>query len=466
MNSAPAMQTDRQGNAVTNASHGAIAAIDHLAGQWLGYGNEMARFFESLQAYPECAQLNMMGAVLILSMEDGTANPQAAGMLAAAASQERSLNERETMMLAAMRAWSAGEIDRALAQHVAMAEKYPRDLFAMKTGQLHAFNLGDNEAILHLADLALADNRDNHFVHGMRAFGLEQCHRLDEAEEEARTAIAMDRNDPWAHHALAHVMETQGRLDEGVAWMSAMADTWENCKSFMYTHNWWHMALFLIDRDETAEALALYDKRVWGVWKEFSQDQINAVSLLARLEMRGVDVGERWKDVATYLKPRLHEHINPFLDLQYLYGLARAGERAAVAEMLASLEAHAEQAKPFARRAWQDAALPAAHALAAHAMGDWNGAVQGLSAALPHLQAIGGSHAQRDLFEQLHLDALMRAEWNARALAILEARDRARPNVPALKRGLAEINRRLGHGETAARYGAEAEQWRRRYRAA
>ena len=144
------------------------------------------------------------------------------------------------------------------------------------------------------------------------------------------------------------------------------------------------------------------------MWKEFSEDQINAISLLARLELRGVDVGDRWADVAIYLKPRLHEHFSPFLDLQYLYGLARAGEQSAVTEMLASLEDRAERAKPFEREAWADCAVPAAHGLAAHAKGDFAEAARLLGQAMPHLQTIGGSIAQRALFGAIHLDALMR----------------------------------------------------------
>ena len=226
----------------------------------------------------------------------------------------------------------------------------------------------------------------------------------------------MDRRDPWAHHAIAHCLEARGKMTEGVAFLESVSDTWEGCNSFMYTHNWWHLALFLIDLDRTDEALALFDRRVWGVWKEFSEDQINAVSLLARLELRGVDVGPRWADVASYLKPRLHEHFSPFLDLHYLYGLARAGEQSAVTEMLASLEDRAENAKPFEREAWADCAVPAAHGLAAYAKGDAAEAARLLGQAMPHLQPIGGSIAQRALFGAIHLDALMKSGWNDAAL--------------------------------------------------
>ena len=80
-------------------------------------------------------------------------------------------------------------------------------------------------------------NGDNHYVWGMYAFGLEECNRLDEAETAARKAIAMDRRDPWAHHAVAHCLEARGRMLEGVAFLEEMSDTWEGCNSFMYTHN-------------------------------------------------------------------------------------------------------------------------------------------------------------------------------------------------------------------------------------
>ena len=89
--------------------------------------------------------------------------------------------------------------------------------------------------------------------------------------------------------------------------------------------------------------------------------------------------------MASYLEQRLHDHFVPFLDLQYLYALARAGKRSAVTEMLASLEDRAERAKPFEREAWADCAVPAAHGLAAHAHGDFPEAARLLGQATPHL---------------------------------------------------------------------------------
>jgi len=57
-------------------------------------------------------------------------------------------------------------------------------------------------------------------------------------------------------------METQGRLEEGIAWMESLADTWENCNS-LYTQ-WWHIALYYLEKEEIQKVLELYDTYVWG----------------------------------------------------------------------------------------------------------------------------------------------------------------------------------------------------------
>ncbi len=460
------MARDSQGLEVSNAGTQAIAALDFLTSEWLGFGNRLADFVAAADKEETCALLPVLAANLLLSMNSPEGHEAARRHLARAqalAREGRDANDRERAWLSATEAWLAGETDRSLRIHEDMAADWPRDLLAGKLGQLHAFNRGDSEALLRIGRRLFEASRDNRHVYAMYAFGLEECNRIEEAEATARQGLALDRRDPWAHHAVAHCLEARGHMLEGVAFLKEMSDTWEGCNSFMYTHNWWHLALFLIDLDRTEEALALYDKRVWGVWKEFCEDQINAVSLLARLELRGIDVGERWADVARYLKPRLHEHYSAFLDLQYLYGLARAGEQSAVTEMLASLEDRAEAARPFERSAWADCAVPAAHGLAAYAKGDFADAARLLGQAVPHLPSIGGSIAQRALFGAIHLDALMKSGWNDAALAILQADDRERPAVPWVKRSLGDLYRRVGRTEQALAAEYQADKLARQY---
>jgi hypothetical protein len=346
----------------------------------------------------------------------------------------------------AIAAWVAGDMPRAIALHEEQARLHPRDLASLKLGQYHLFNRGDSPGMLRLALAALPAAADVPYLHGMLAFGWEQCHLLDRAEASARHAVARCRKEPWAHHALAHVMLTQGRIGEGAEFMTSVSDTWTGLNSFMVTHNWWHQALFLLEQDRHAEVLALYDANVWGVVKEYTQDQINAVSLLARLELAGVEVGAaRWADVADYLAVRLSDQVLPFLDLQYLYGLARAGRTDAARMLLSNIEGHAAtRAEPHERTVWQQVCVPAAHGLVAHAQGDWPAAARHLGAALPRLVEIGGSHAQRDLFHQIWLDALIRNGQWAMVQNLLQPLANAQPQSLRLARQAAAVGAALG----------------------
>jgi hypothetical protein len=344
-----------------------------------------------------------------------------------------------------------GDIPLAVALHEEQAREYPRDLASLKLGHYHLFNLGDSPGMLRTALAALPAAGDVPYLHGMLAFAWEQCHLLEEAEGAARKAIGMRRKEPWAHHALAHVMLTQGRIREGHAFLQDVSTTWTGLNSFMETHNWWHQALFALELDRHDEVLQLYDRQVWGVAKDYSQDQINAVSLLARLELAGVDVGDRWQDVGSYLAARLGDQVLPFLDMQYLYGLARGG-RAEADTLMRNIESHAAQAPPHAAAAWQRVCVPASRGLLAHARGDHERAAGELGQALPRLAEIGGSHAQRDLFAQVHLDAMVRSSRLGAAQQVLQQQLRGQPESARLKRQAAGVYAALGLARVAASF--------------
>ena len=360
--------------------------------------------------------------------------------------------QREQRFVAAIAAWVDGDMVRAIALHEEQAQAFPRDLVSVKLGQYHLFNQGNGAGMLRLALAALPHAGDVPYLHGMAAFAWEQCHLMPQAESAARKALAMCHKEPWAQHALAHVMLTGGRLHEGLQFMQEASPGWVGLNSFMVTHNWWHLALFALELDRGDAVLQLYDDQVWGVEKAYSQDQIGAVSLLARLELAGVDVGARWQDVADHLATRVHDHVLPFLDLQYLYGLARAG-RPEASTLLGSIEAHcrgiapALTADPDATEiddVWLRVCLPASRGLVAHAQGRYAEAVEALGTALPRLLEIGGSHAQRDLFAQVHLDALMRAgNWGA-AQQILQQQVNSQPQSVRLRRQVAAVYDKLG----------------------
>lgn len=414
------MLKDAQGLVVTTDSAEAIAAINRFIDQALYYGKDgETAILQAVAADPTCALANGYAAAYYLTQENSISWQQAQPYLQAAQQHLAKITVREKLYVQAILAWANKEIDVAIAFHEEITNKYPHDLISVQQGQYHYFYTGKSEKLLQIAQKVLPSNPRQHYLYGMVAFGLEQCYQLKAAENIARQAIALNRYDPWAHHAIAHVMETQGRVNEGIAWMESFADTWENCNSMLYTHNWWHIALYYLQLGNYQKVLKLYDTHIWErANKQSPKDQVGAISILLRLELHKVDVGSRWQDISTYIYHRLHEHALPFQDLHYVYALAKAGRFELVNQMLKSMQHHALMINPFLRKSWLEVAIPAARGMVAHAKGDFNTTIVEFKPILSRLHEIGGSHAQRVLFEQVYQNAIFSLEKRSLSLVI------------------------------------------------
>lgn len=437
------MPSDIYGQSVTTDSTETVALIDTFMEGFLGNETRAGKILEAAAVDPDCALAGAYAAALMMLMESPAGQAKARQHIARARDATDHISDRERGVLNAVGAWVDGDVRTSLEIGEALLTAHPSELVLAKLCQTHHFNLGNAPGMLRTAHLVADAHRDDAHLHGMLAFGYEQCHLLEQAEAAARRALELKHKEPWAQHALAHVLLTEGRTDEGTAFLRAAATTWEDLSSFMYTHNWWHLCLFLLDRGAYDEVLSAYDTHVWGIDKSYSQDQIGAVSLLLRLELHGVDVGARWRDVAHHLKSRIDDHVQPFLDLHYVYGLARAGEVEADA-LLASLEHHAARAPTAERGRWREVALPAAHGLAAHARGDYRRVLKTLGTTIGVMARIGGSHAQRELFEMVLLDAQIRCGELIAAQQKLELERRRDERSPFVWRQLAEVYGGLG----------------------
>lgn len=441
------MWTDSLGNPVTLQDPASLSAVNDFVEGFIASEARAANILAAAQS-DHSPIVQAYAAAVHMFAESRDAPLHARPFIERAQAGAAGATERERRFLAAVAAWIEGDIPGAIALHEEQAGKHPRDLASLKLGHYHLFNRGDSPGMLRMALAVLPAAGDVPYLHGMLAFAWEQCHGLEQAEAAARKAIAMCRKEPWAHHALAHVLLTQGRIAEGHAFLQDVSETWVGLNSFMVTHNWWHQALFALELDRHGEALALYDQRVWGVAKDYTQDQINAVSLLARLELAGADVDGRWQDLGTYLAMRTHDQVLPFLDMQYLYGLARAG-RPETSELVRNIEARAAQEPDGI---WTQVCLPASRGLRAHAEGDMATAVRELGPALPRMVEAGGSHAQRDLFSQIYLDALIRHGQLSGAQHLLQQQVRAQPESLRLRRQATGLYAALGLGSASSSF--------------
>jgi tetratricopeptide (TPR) repeat protein len=420
---------DYLGNPVSTQDAGSITGVNDFIGGLLQYQTRAVHVLATADAYPNFCLANVYAGMIWMFLETPSAAEKARPYLVRAETALEGVTTREMLNAGILRAWVEGAIDKALWLGEALLEQYPRDLPILKLCQYFLFNRGDCPGMLRLAHQVFDANTDVAEMHAMIAFAFEQCHLLDEAETAARRAIALRASEPWAHHALAHVMLTQGRIQEGMDFLQSVRPTWIDLNSFMHTHNHWHLALFYLSQGRIGEVLALYDRDIWGVEKSYSQDQAGAISLLVRLEMAGADVGTRWDDVAAHVAQRGIDLVQPFLTLHYVYALARA-QRPELAALMDAIRLRAD---------WVDVAGRAAEGLCAYARCDFATAVRDLGSALPRLIEVGGSHAQRDVFEAIYADAMVRAEFWGMAQQTLERRRFLDPNNVPLNVALAQV---------------------------
>jgi tetratricopeptide (TPR) repeat protein len=435
------MAHDLWGNAISGEAPGLAEAIDAFAGGLVAYEARAVDILSAAVRFPTHTLVQTYAGILHLLAEAEGAEEQARPFLLRAEAALSTANPRERQTVAALARWIEGDISGTIDTLHALLADHPRDLAALKLLHYHLFNRGDFPTLLKSARASAEAAPELWPVHGMAAFGYEQLHLLDAAERAAWQGLSLMPTDPWAQHALAHVLLTQGRIDDGIAFLEGARGNWVGLNSFMLTHLWWHLALFYLSAGRREEALAAYGQ-VWGVAKDYSQDQVGAVSLLTQLELAGVDVGDRWTELADWLAARSDDVVQPFLSVQYLYGLARAGRPEADA-LRAAIAATADTERQGSD-VWRHAALPLAQGLVAHARGDFGTAADRIEEALPRLIRLGGSHAQRDLFDQILLDARIRAGRLIEAQQTLEQRRAHDPDGVPLNRRLSAVYRSLG----------------------
>jgi hypothetical protein len=230
----------------------------------------------------------------------------------------------------------------------------------------------------------------------------------------------------------------QGRHAEGIAWLSGLEPNWEGGNNLKH-HLFWHRALYHFERGEYDQVMVLYDRGFRDLGSALTQampdlyiDIQNAASALLRLELRGIGVGQRWKELADHAETRIGDHLSAFTLPHWMMALAADGRTDAAQRMLAAIERDAAGNTAHARLL-REVALPVCRGVLAHRVGHFAEAVRHMRPALADMPRLGGSHAQQDVLEQLFLDAATRAGLSDDAALLLD-RVRARHPLPPERR--------------------------------
>ena len=152
-----------------------------------------------------------------------------------------------------------------------------------------------------------------------------------------------------------------------------------------------------------------------------------------------------------------NDHLLIFGDVHYLTALAAAGRADDAARMVESMERYAAESGETEAAVAREPGLALARAVLAHRRGNNATVVEELLPVRDTIRRIGGSHAQRDLFEEMLIDSVVRAGRFDQAKALLAERLEHRPRNAWGWRHYARVLERLGDGDGAARaHAAEA----------
>lgn len=442
------MVKDLQGHALSGATADAAAAYEGAVEAFnLFQGDPMALLAQAIEAAPRFAMAHIFKAHLLNLSTEPAAVAQAKAIVADVKAMP--LNDRESAHVAALDHlvagnWTAGAV--ALDRH---SMRFPHDLVALQVGhqadffRANARNLRDR--IARALPAWSSDIPGHSILFGMYAFGLEECGDYSRAEEAGRRAVALQPLDCWAHHAVAHVMEMQGRAEDGIGWMVAREPCWSGDANFFKVHNWWHRALCHLDLGQVDQVLALYDGPIRKDRSAVAVDLIDATALLWRLHLSGHDVGNRWGELATAWDDIADGRTYPFNDWHAVMAYLGAGRLKDVARIARSYHEGTAAASEVA--AWGRAtALPLIEGFNAFWHGDHRTAVELLHGARSIANGFGGSHAQRDIIDWTLAEAALRGDLPEVAAALANERLALKPHSPVNMAFLAR-----SQGGTAAR---------------
>jgi len=445
---------DQRGNPVSTTSGEALAHAEYALWQMMSfYGTPLDALDAAAAADPAWVLPRLMKAGFLLSLTEPRLLADARTELASAEANAMHANQRERDHLAALRTLLAGDWHGACRDWEALLLLYPCDALALQWAHLFDFYRGDAVNLRQRVARVLPQWSDvdplHPYVLGQYAFGLEENQRYDEAEAAGRRALAGAARVPWAIHAVAHVMEMQGRHAEGALWMARWQPDWTDGNGFQ-GHLGWHQALFALEALDHAGALRCFDAHLAAAPEQITLQRLDAAALLWRLHLLGADVAPRWQELAAGWNPSAQQAgFYAFNDLHALLALIGSGDIPGAEAWAQRCAIQAEASTGSNRETAREIGAPLMRGMLAFAHGRCDAAIEALYPARAKAQRFGGSHAQRDLIDQTLLAAAAGAGapgHRAVGRALLNERRLAKPSTP-----LTEFwARRLGLRHTAA----------------
>ncbi|MGC1505601.1 MAG: tetratricopeptide repeat protein [Sulfitobacter sp.] len=424
---------DRFGAPVSHHDQSDIDIFGKAAELMLGYAPDPVGITKALlEKSPDFIMARCFLAGVFLTASDKRRQPLLCKHYDILAAGYDQANDREKGHIQALKLWINGELYAASQAYADILNTCPRDIVALQLGHQTDFLLGHASSTRDRPTRVLhhwsEDDPQFSYILGMQAFGLEEAGHYSAAQSMAERCVALNEKDTWGVHALAHCLEMQGKVDEGVHFMVNCEDRWGR-DTYMSIHNRWHLGLYYLERCEFDTALAMHDAHMGVTAKSELMDMHDSAALLWRLQMDGVDVGDRWGVVADNYAQVIDQAYMAFTDIHAAMSFAATGRETEARSHIAVLEAAARQ-NTDTGSAIRAAGLPLVRGFDAFGRGNYGDAKRHLAAARHNSHLIGGSIAQRDIINWTLVEAAIRDGDKSMAQALLAERTLMKPHSP------------------------------------
>lgn len=340
--------------------------------------------------------------------------------------QTAGLTERERDVLETLDLWAHGRVREAIERMQAAIQARPHEALLIQRLYFVYFVQGAAEKFRDLIASVLRHYEDDSFILGMYSFGLEETGDFTGAFETGHQALALNPEDVWALHALAHASYETGAFSAGVRLLEDGLQHCDHVGTFR-NHVIWHLALFLWEMGHYQRTLQVYHEQFADPANLLPPELVDAVSLLWRLNLTGRPTPEEWQALIPSLDTLRHIRTYLFNQMHVALGLTGARRLDWATEYLTGLQSRVRPDRPSLLG---DVGVPLVEGLMAHAQGEYARVVEALHPIKDKIIGIGGSHAQREIFADILLDACLQSGAHDLASELLDVKLRHRPDRP------------------------------------
>ena len=258
------------------------------------------------------------------------------------------------------------------------------------------------------------------------AFAHHETGQLDEAMRLAQLSLDINQNNAVACHSMTHVHFERGDSASGEDFLGSWLRGFDS-PATSYVHLSWHLALFELAQGKYQETLDRYEDFIRPSVVAKSMSTLNdSASLMWRLQLyTGTTPDKPWQEVCDIAAPAAVRAGVAFRDAHAALAFAGGGDYEHMEEMISRLKTAAEGGDSFIR----EVVLPLAQGIDAFSQARYAESVRFMEPVFPQLIRMGGSHAQREVFEDTMLEAYIRAEEFEKAELMLCSRLKQRESI-------------------------------------